>query len=287
MAAVPVAGQGGNFPGNGLSRDGPVRDGDAADDGADEEQHRGDLQQPGEAGIGERAGSDESHAGHSDQRRSPTHDVLDRCGDPAVLGLDGGQIERSQGRDCDDHPDGQHDPPGQQVCDDVESGSGRADEQDPEPGQHGARHQENPRSDPRGQATDAAGQQQRQDGAGQGNQTRLDGRKTGDLLDVEAGGKRAQHEGAVDERSDQIGAGEVAVREQSQRQHGVRGAALPCHKGQQDHDPGDHRCGDEEVVPAAPLRFDHCIHGGGQPDRRQCGSGDVEAGVVGGPGHRA
>ena len=35
------------------------------------------------------------------------------------------------------------------------------------------------------------------------------------------------------------------------------------------------------------LRFDQCIHRGGQSDRRQCGAGDVDAGAFGGPGHRA
>jgi len=40
------------------------------------------------------------------------------------------------------------------------------------PGQHRASDHENPRSDPGGQASDAPGEQKRNDGAGQGGQTR-------------------------------------------------------------------------------------------------------------------
>jgi len=43
LGVVLVAAQGGDFTRNRLSGDGPVGDGDAADDGADEEQHRADL----------------------------------------------------------------------------------------------------------------------------------------------------------------------------------------------------------------------------------------------------
>jgi hypothetical protein len=50
-SAVPVAAQGGDFTGDGVGGSGWVGDGGAADDGADEEQHRADLQQPFEAGI--------------------------------------------------------------------------------------------------------------------------------------------------------------------------------------------------------------------------------------------
>jgi len=74
LGVVTVAAQRSDFTRNGLRRnglrrDGRVGDGDGADDGGDKEQHRADLQQPSEAGAGQRAGGNQPYAGRRDPSR--------------------------------------------------------------------------------------------------------------------------------------------------------------------------------------------------------------------------
>ena len=209
-----------------------LAEGEAADDGTNEEQHRGDLEQPGETCIGQRAGRDQPYAGNRGQGRRPPHRVLHRCGHSAVGRLDGRQIRCSQRCAGQYQPNRQHGHPGQQIAKDVEPVGRRSDEQQSKSGQYRARRQENPGSDPCGVAADALGEQKRHDGCGQGNQARHGRTKTSDFLCVKGDGKRAHAEGPVDERGNEIGAREVADREQLQRHQRIWRAPLPCHECQ-------------------------------------------------------
>ncbi|WP_445164631.1 hypothetical protein ACTXG5_02825 [Mycobacterium sp. Dal123C01] len=80
-----------------------------------------------------------------------------------------------------------------------------------------------------------------------------------------------------------LGAREVVDREEAGRHQGVRGAALPGNERQQGDDAGNQRRGDAGIGPSAVPRFDEGIHGAGQPDGRQGGPGNVEAGMASGP----
>ena len=126
---------------------------------------------------------------------SPAHRVLDRCGYSAVRGLDGGQIDRGQWCDGRTIPTASTILPGNRSVTTLNPCAEGRMSSSPNPASAGPVIRKIRGPIRAAMRADAAGEQKRQDGGGQGDQTRDGGRVAGDLLEVQGDGERAHRYG--------------------------------------------------------------------------------------------
>ena len=229
----------------------------------------------------ERPGHDDSDHRDADQSGDPRNSVVGRGSDPRILlvgiGEDGGRERRDREGEAERKDDHRREHVRQighvqpEAC----------EQEDPDGGDQRPAAHEQPRPEPIGERPEAARQREHDHRHRQGQETALERRVAGYLLQVDGEEEEQDRQPCVQAQCLDVADGEVAVRKQLEVEHRLSGAPLVLDEGGEGDEAADERHDDQGATPPVMRLLDQREDDSGQPDRAEGGAGHIDAATRG------